>query len=564
MFGRLLWAGTAENYRAKSIHVAKIGAVHLVIVVCNDLFIRVWGTSGECLFSSTFDQISNEQGPIVIKSRLSSSGDQLDVFLQVSNSIHRYALYEDNGKCMLDWCDTLSAPNHLKDFVIINEQVWVVVTEDEVDVVKVFEKTGPIASSSSWVEVNRPLPPTEYTPGPDDIASALLQSSRITPSALRSALSQISPDNIPDNITTKYIDNVLSHEAQVANVNIEQCIADFYQLVLQYNERALTVSGLVGGRGGDDLQMAPMVLRRNVLSIIRPLTSIEAVCSGLPMAQSGLNLGSEAGAFLTDIIPIFNRIIFTSGVMETFTEHIRSGNKPLAVARQLQTELDMLIEESGEGDVLKAEINQLRTIINAGDDNGRIGSVLGPILKNLLTQIEFSPLTKDSCCFDTEIDNDIASNNLVRLRFLAHSIRSVAYNMLNLSQLLLLMVGYIIRTENEADLTDLELELATIVNNFSVLEWICSARATWKQKLTKSDNYMSTLNFSAPTIFDGSRLADSTMTMGSLSSSTIFQPISTSEEHLLELWLSHVGEQQVKQLIEFVPNHIQVGSFGLM
>jgi len=50
-----------------------------------------------------------------------------------------------------------------------------------------------------------------------------------------------------------------------------------------------------------------------------------------------------------------------------------------------------------------------------------------------MTQIEFSPITKDFI-FDGEINTDVGAQNLVRLRYLAHSIRSVASNMLNLSE----------------------------------------------------------------------------------------------------------------------------------
>ena len=100
---------------------------------------------------------------------------------------------------------------------------------------------------------------------------------------------------------------------------------------------------------------------------------------------------------------------------------------------ELQAELETLIDESGEGDVLKAEIYRLRTILNAGKENVRMSSTVGPILRTLMTQIEFSPITKDFI-FDGEINTDVGAQNLVRLRYLAHSIRSVASNMLNLSE----------------------------------------------------------------------------------------------------------------------------------
>lgn len=138
--------------------------------------------------------------------------------------------------------------------------------------------------------------------------------------------------------------------------------------------------------------------------------------------------------------------------MESLTEQVQCGKSPLEVSQNFQSDLEILVEESGEGDLLKAEINRLRTTLNAGsyDDAGRIGSVLAPTLKNLLTQIEFSPITKDSCCFDSDIDADISSASLDRLGFLANSIRSVAFNMMNLSQLMLLLIGWVRNTFNSA------------------------------------------------------------------------------------------------------------------
>ena len=130
----------------------------------------------------------------------------------------------------------------------------------------------------------------------------------------------------------------------------------------------------------------------------------------------------------------------------------------------------------------------------------------------------------------------------------------------NCSQLLLLIVGYLNGTETDL-LDSLEVELGTITNNFFVLDWICSARAIWRQKSTKSDNFVSTLNFSSSNF--ETRLGESTITMASLSSSNLFQSVAGTEEHLLELWMAHVGEQQVKQLIEFVPNNIQVRNKNL-
>ena len=89
------------------------------------------------------------------------------------------------------------------------------------------------------------------------------------------------------------------------------------------------------GQGGD-LRMPPMILRRNAVSIIRPLTAVEAICVGLPMALSGLNIGHAAARFLTDVLPVFNKIIFPSGIMEAFSDQLRAGVKPFEIGRDLQ------------------------------------------------------------------------------------------------------------------------------------------------------------------------------------------------------------------------------------
>ena len=83
----------------------------------------------------------------------------------------------------------------------------------------------------------------------------------------------------------------MRREAQLAATNLDQFVADFYQLVIEYNDRSISVCGLIGGRFNEDESINPMVLRRDAISVIRPLTGIEAVCSGLPMEKACLNLG---------------------------------------------------------------------------------------------------------------------------------------------------------------------------------------------------------------------------------------------------------------------------------
>ena len=58
MFGRLLWAGSGDNCRSKTMHLAKIGSSHLIISLSTDLFtIRVWNEKGECLFNQPIERL---------------------------------------------------------------------------------------------------------------------------------------------------------------------------------------------------------------------------------------------------------------------------------------------------------------------------------------------------------------------------------------------------------------------------------------------------------------------------------------------------------------------------
>ena len=98
MFGRLLWAGNADNYKPKTLHIAQIKECPLVISICNDLFIRIWNKAGECLYSAACDQLSADSENVIVKSSSGANGENLEVFLQIGNSIHRYSLYEENGK----------------------------------------------------------------------------------------------------------------------------------------------------------------------------------------------------------------------------------------------------------------------------------------------------------------------------------------------------------------------------------------------------------------------------------------------------------------------------------
>lgn len=172
-------------------------------------------------------------------------------------------------------------------------------------------------------------------------------------------------------------------------------------------------------------------------------------------------------------------------------------------------------------------------------------------------------LHKDSCCFDGEINFEISAGDITRAQLAANTVRSVAYNMLNLSELLFLLVGYIIRSEQDAGLESVELELGSILNNFAVIDWVCSARAQWKQKVSKTDAYASTLNFSS-SLIDKVRGGDSMASFASLNSTTLFEPTAKTEENLLELWMAHIGHQQIKQLIEFIPLNFKVTKYILL
>ena len=77
-----------ENSKPKILHLAKVGATHIIISICQDLSIKVWSSSGDVLFASSFEQIKDENIEFQIKSQLSPQGDALDIFVQETLEIN--------------------------------------------------------------------------------------------------------------------------------------------------------------------------------------------------------------------------------------------------------------------------------------------------------------------------------------------------------------------------------------------------------------------------------------------------------------------------------------------
>ena len=56
----------------------------------------------------------------------------------------------------------------------------------------------------------------------------------------------------------------ITTEADAASTTTENLFSDLFQLVLEYNERAMGISGIVGGN--EKFAAAPLILRRNCIS----------------------------------------------------------------------------------------------------------------------------------------------------------------------------------------------------------------------------------------------------------------------------------------------------------
>ena len=86
--------------------------------------------------------------------------------------------------------------------------------------------------------------------------------------------------------------------------------------------------------------------------MMRPLTALESVCSGLPIEQTNLTLPVGAGRLLSNSVVTLNRILYESEVLEAFEDQVNTGKSPLTVALELVDEIDRLVSDSTEADKL--------------------------------------------------------------------------------------------------------------------------------------------------------------------------------------------------------------------
>ena len=81
----------------------------------------------------------------------------------------------------------------------------------------------------------------------------------------------------------------------VKNVEREEFIAEMYSMVLEYHYEATKFSGFAGGSS----ESVPLIVRQSSVSLLRPLTGLEAVCSGISPDIAGLNLSTDSEKLLT-------------------------------------------------------------------------------------------------------------------------------------------------------------------------------------------------------------------------------------------------------------------------
>ena len=78
-----------------------------------------------------------------------------------------------------------------------------------------------------------------------------------------------------------------------------------------------------------------------------------AICLGFPVEKTGLTMGMESQKLLTGSVLLFNSIIDASEILFLFEEKLRTGSEPLEAAYSLQDDLDLIINDSGQGHILK-------------------------------------------------------------------------------------------------------------------------------------------------------------------------------------------------------------------
>ena len=246
----------------------------------------------------------------------------------------------------------------------------------------------------------------------------MLQTDLISDFALRRALRQFTRDEIPEVISEDFIERLVADSALVKDADRDAVIGELYQMVLEYHYEATKFAGFAAGSSS----CCPLIVRQNSISMLRPLTGLEVVCSGFPVSKSGLNLSTESEKLLTGPVLLFNRIVQNSELLDLLEEKIGAGMDPLVAAVEMADDVELVIAESGEGEQLGSAINEL---LKGGTSKGGISEnegLLAPMLLALLTSLEQSPITKDSNP-DATLNLQATDEKLKSMKILANTIR---------------------------------------------------------------------------------------------------------------------------------------------
>lgn len=513
LLGRL-WNSQSESSRSKCLQFGLANGHMVMISITGDHQLRVWAATGECLYTALIPELQEFEGNLELQ--VTGEADGFILFILAGSVIYKYRLTNEGKKDQLLVLQEICAPvdSKIVDFNSHSPNLWTVMKEETEDGEMILVKAF---SQDRWVDIAPSQPAQDYLNcmSFEEIPRMLLQESTIMPSALRRALNGKAHDSLPDQITTKFLTGFLTNEARHEGISQEEYFAEFYQTVLEYNERATAVCGIVGGQKGQ-----PMVLRRNVVSFIRPLTQIEAICGGLDPEHIGTLVSGELCVLLSSVVPLFNDIVANSDVMELFSYRLRLGEHPLLISDELKDEVKQLVVDSERSNDLD---NQIRNLV---DDLKRIGGDLPVsglfynLIHELSNHIEITSFSED-------IDLESSPGGAVdagRFHLLSSIVRSVGFNLFTLSELLLLLVDYLIGTHEYTELLSSREKISNIVSNFVTLDWISSAQSVNKARLTRSDLTLSS-----------SRLGESTFSM---TTSTLFDSPVPTETQLLEVWLA--------------------------
>ena len=457
MFGRLLWSGSSAAGQPRIFKLFTLYGQTAVIALCQDEVFRIWNLNGDCIFSSGFTEAESSDQNSKFSLESYTTENELRLHLQIDNRIYRLSVASagglSTGELTLTYYGSLVVPNaSLNTFKVFeNGVIWAECEDSEgnesIKVVSISDD----GTIDSWRDVS-PLRAPELV---GDAVNYLLQSDVISDFALRKALSQMTRDEVPADISSNYIEKLIADESMAQNIDKETFIDQLYSIIIEYHFEAIKFSGFASGVA----DQPPIIIRQNSISILRPLNGIEAVCSGYPVEKSGLSLGRESQLLLNSVVIKFSDMICGSEVFTVFQDKVQNGENPLDAAFALQDEIDLTINEHIDADLLKSKLNQLTNMISDGSETENEAQLLSQIFSRILTYLEPSPITKDTESTG-ELNLGIEASRVAEMKILANSVRSATANMLSLSQLLLLLLNYIVKNR---DLIKLKTRLANLV-----------------------------------------------------------------------------------------------------